>query len=55
MRADDRSKPNPAAGTAGNLLSTQWLRKYKEYICYDVLKRNMTPSSDRFSQDKHPG
>ena len=55
MRADERYKPNPAAGTAGNLLSTKWLQKYKEFICYDVLKRNLTPSNERFSQDKHPG
>ena len=47
----------PSAGTAGYLISTQWLRMYREYIFYDDLRYNMKPKdvSSNHLTKKHPG
>lgn len=43
LRKAFKAASNPPAGSVGYLISLSWVKKYKEYIYYDDLKRNVTP------------
>ena len=53
LRKEYKSANNPPAGSIGYLISLDWTTKYKKYIHYDSLRRNIkpTPSEDAV----HPG
>jgi hypothetical protein len=46
LRKEFKLASNPSAGSVGYLISADWIRRYKKYIYYSDLKRNVTPEEN---------
>ena len=42
LRTEFKKSNNPSAGSVGYLMSLSWVNKYKKYIQYDMLRRNLS-------------
>lgn len=57
LRKEFKASSNPGAGSVGYLISLEWINKYKKYVYYDQLRRNVTPEKPASENDvvPHPG
>ena len=56
LKKQCKQSRNADAGTPAYLVSKAWLQKYKKYIYYQEIKRNMKPLlSNDHCQQTHPG
>jgi len=53
LRKEYKSTNNPPAGSIGYLISLEWTVKYKKYIHYESLRRNIKPTPSE--EAVHPG
>ena len=55
LRNEFRTAANPSAGNYGYLISLNWILKYKKYVHYDSLRRNLSPQFTSGHANTHPG